>query len=193
MRILPFVRNVLLAGAIATAFMAPAGAQEGAPTTGRSIETLARVPLKSRAGARILLGSRIAPNKPTLIAIWASWCLPCVAEAPYLDKIRKDLGNGYNFLYVNRSEGNPDPDQPRAAVAQFLARTRMNDVDYVVADVQAYGQIVGADMSNIPEGKVGIPRVYLFDHDGRQIYTTFGFRDEDSSELEQRVKEAMAR
>jgi thiol-disulfide isomerase/thioredoxin len=172
--------------------MAAIPAQQDPPTAGRSIETLARVKIKSRTGEHILLGSRIGQGKPTLISIWATWCLPCVVEAPYLDAIRKDLGRGYNFVYINRSEGSPDPNQPPEVIAQYLARAGMSDVDYVVADVKAYRQIVGADMATIPDGLVGIPRVYLFDRNGRQIYTRLGFSAAGGAELERRVRQAMA-
>jgi thiol-disulfide isomerase/thioredoxin len=185
-------RRIILPVVLGLSVMAPAPARENPPTMGRSIETLARVKMTSRNGANILLGSRISQGKPTLVSIWATWCLPCVVEAPYLDKIRKDLGSGYNFVYINRSEGNPDPNQPPAAIAQYLARAGMGDIDYVVADVNAYRQIVGADMANIPDGLVGIPRVYLFDRNGRQIYTRLGFTAAGGVELEQRVRQAMA-
>jgi hypothetical protein len=69
----------------------------------------------------------------------------------------------------------------------------MTDVGYVVADVKAYQQIVGADMKNIPDGKVGIPRVYLFDAKGRQIFTAYGFYGSEGPALEQRVKQAVAK
>jgi len=186
-------RMFLGAGALCAAIAMPAAAQQRAATDGRSIATLARVPLKSRRGAPIALGSRIAPGKPTLISIWASWCPPCIVEAPYLAKIRKDLGDRYNFVYVNRREGNPDPAQPAAAIAQFLQRGGLTDSDYVVADVAAYRQIVAADMKDIPDGKVGIPRVYLFDSKGRQVYTAYGFEPSEGPALEARVKRAMAK
>jgi thiol-disulfide isomerase/thioredoxin len=179
--------------AVALVAATPAAAQDNAPTMGRSVATLARVPLKARSGTSISLGSRVASGKPTLIAIWASWCPPCIAEAPYFAKMRKDLGGGYNFLYVNRQDGNPDPDQPPEAVAQFLGRAGLGDVDYVVADVKAYRQIVGPDIKTIPDGLVGIPRVYLFDRNGRQIYTAFGFDPADALAVERRLQQAMAR
>ena len=185
-------RRFILSAVVGLSLLAPVSAQENAPTMGRSIDTLARVKMTSRNGARILLGSRIDQGKPTLISVWATWCLPCVVEAPYLDKIRKDLGSGYNFVYINRSEGSPDPNQPPAAIAQYLARAGMSDVDYVVADLNAYRQIVGADMANIPDGKVGIPRLYLFDRNGRQIYTRLGFGAAGGAEIERRVRQAMA-
>lgn len=186
------VRNMVLTVALAVASTAPATAQETAPTTGRSIATLAQVMVKTRDGKAIPLSSRIKPGKPTLVSIWASWCPPCIAEAPYLNKIRKDLGSGYNFLYINRSEGSPDRTQPPAAIAQFLTRAGMSDIDYVVADVDGYRQIIGKDINDIPEGKVGIPRVYLFDAQGRQVHTAYGFGDGGGPELEARVRRAMA-
>ncbi|RMB34567.1 thiol-disulfide isomerase/thioredoxin [Sphingomonas sp. PP-F2F-G114-C0414] len=186
------MRTTVLAVALTAFSIAPAVAQETAPTTGRSITTIAQVMVKTREGKAIPLGSRITPGKPTLVSIWASWCPPCIAEAPYLNKIRKDLGSGYNFLYINRSEGSPDRTQPPAAIAQFLQRAGMSDIDYVVADVDAYRQIIGKDIKDIPDGKVGIPRVYLFDAKGRQIHTAYGFGDGGGPELEARVKRAMA-
>jgi thiol-disulfide isomerase/thioredoxin len=186
------VRRLILAGFMILA-MTPAAAQDQAVTAGRSIATLTRVPLKSRNGAHILLGSRIRRGKPTLISIWSSWCPPCIAEAPYLNQLRKDLGGGFNFIYVNRVEGDPDPEQPPEATARFLANAGLSDIDYVVADVPAARQILGEDVRDVPIGKVGVPRIYLFNRNGRQIFASYGFSPEDGPALEQRVREAIAR
>jgi thiol-disulfide isomerase/thioredoxin len=184
-------RGFMASAAILALAMTPAVAQETRSTMGRSVRTLARVPLKSRDGAPILLGSRVARGRPTLIAIWASWCGPCYGEALYLNRIRQELGGRYNFIYVKRRLNEPDPEQPPADVRRFLAFGGMADVDYVVADVPAYRQILGTDVGNVPGGKIGIPRVYLFDRHGRQIYATYGFSDAGGAELERRVREAV--
>ncbi len=184
-------RWFIMLAALAWSAATPAAEQDIAPTAGRSITSLSHISLKSRHGKRLQLASQIRAGKPTLIAFWASWCPPCVAEASYLVKIRKDLGGSYNFLYINRSDGDPDPNQPAEDVAQFLARTGMSDVDYLVANVSAYKQILGADFSQIPKGLVGLPRVYLFDSNGRQILTSLGFTPAEGQLLEQRVKEAI--
>ena len=188
-----FARNIVVAVALATCLMVPAAAQQAASTAGRSITTLARVPLKARDGTRILLGSRVTRGKPTLISIWSSWCVPCVVEAPYLNRLRKDLGGRYNFIYVNRMEGDPDPDQPPAATARFLADAGMSDVDYVTADVAASRRIIGTDVKDVPVGKVGVPRVYLFDRNGRQIYASYGFAAGDGAELERLLRQAVGK
>lgn len=186
-------RLAALMVATATLFIATGDARQRAPTMGRSIATLSKVPLKSKDGAAIQLGSRIAPGKPTLIAFWASWCMPCLIEAPYLRKIRAEHGDRYNFIYVNRREGNPDPDQPAVAVAQFLGRSGLDDTDYVIADVAAYRQLIGKDLRDIPEGKVGLPRIYLFDRQGRQIFTSYGFSQDEGPNLERLVRKAVAK
>lgn len=186
-----FLRLMVLPMVIGIALVVPSAAQQNAPTMGRSIDALAPVKMRSRDGSRILFGSRVSPGKPTLISIFATWCLPCVVEAPYLAQIRKDLGARYNFIYINRIEGNPDPNQPPAVITQYLARAGMSDVDYVTADAKAYRQIVGADIATIPDGLVGIPRVYLFDRDGRQIYTRLGFQASEGRRLERMVRQAV--
>lgn len=170
-----------------------AAVEAPAPTAGRAIATVTKVPVTTRDGKRVPLGSRIQPGKPTLISFWASWCAPCLAEAPWLNRLRRQYAGRYNFLYVNRREGEPDTFQPPAAMAQFLTRAGMADVDYVSVDVAGYERIVGRDMAQIPEGKVGIPRVYLFDARGKQVWTAYGFSDEEGPQLEQRLRGAMQR
>lgn len=179
-------------GAVALMVAAPACGSP-APTDGRSVAEIGTVPLVARSGKRLTLNDRITPGRPTLVSMWASWCLPCLVEAPWLDRMRKRYSRRYNFLYINRSEGIPDPMQPPAANQRFLARAGLADVDYVFADVKAFERIVGADMTSIPEGKVGIPRVYLFDAKGRQIYTAYGFSDAEGPALEKRLQQAMVR
>lgn len=170
---------------------ASASALEAAPTAGRSITSLAAVPLRAPGGAPVTLGSRVVGGKPTLISIWASWCPPCIAEAPHLAAMRRHLGSRYNFISINRRVGDPDPDQPPEAVARFLARAGLGDADYVIADDAAYRRILGADLKNIPKGKIGIPRVYLFDRHGRQIHTAIGFEEADAPALERRLSRAI--
>lgn len=185
-------RSIASAVALVALAMPPAVAQEAGTNMGRSVRVLAKIPLKSRSGAPILLGSRIAPGKPTLIAIWASWCVPCYGEARHLDKLRKEFGGRYNFIYVNRQLADPDPEQPAGDIKTFLDYGNMADVDYVFADIPAYRAILGTDVGSVPGGKIGIPRVYLFDRKGKQVYARYGFGPEDGAELERQVREAVA-
>lgn len=39
-----------------------------------------------------------------LINFWASWCAPCVAEMPSLDRLYKDFGDRVQFLFVAKDQ-----------------------------------------------------------------------------------------
>lgn len=45
---------------------------------------------------------------PIVVNKWASWCAPCVAEAPDLQKSAKKYGNRVAFLGVNVFDSNAD-------------------------------------------------------------------------------------
>ncbi len=94
-------------------------------------------------------------GEPRLLNIWASWCLPCIAEAPQLEALRDE---GVEII------GIAVRDEPEN-VADFLAR---------------YGNPytrIGAD--NISElmieiGASGVPETYVIDADGNIRYQHIG-------------------
>ena len=181
------------AGAATPGAVAPDSGGASRPATiGRPIAAITGIVLHDRRGGRVTLGTRVLRGKPTLISVWAAWCPPCRAEAPMLNQLRHGFGPSYNFVYINRRAGNPDPDQPQTSVDGFLARGGLSDVDYLVADVPTYQKIIGADAGAIPAGKVGIPRVYLFDRRGREIFTHYGFDDGDGQKLHDLLARAIA-
>ena len=47
-------------------------------------------------------------GKVTLVNIWATWCIPCRAEMPAMEKLYQELGpKGLRILAVSIDEGNP--------------------------------------------------------------------------------------
>lgn len=45
---------------------------------------------------------------PTVINIWASWCVPCRKELPILAKANREYGDAVRFIGVDYQDENPD-------------------------------------------------------------------------------------
>lgn len=88
-------------------------------------------------------------SKPTVLVFWASWCGPCVKEAPEVARIAKSYGSRINVVGINVGE------QP-AQAAQ--AAKRLGIVWPVVLDVD--GSIQKAYQVS------GIPLVLIVDQEG---------------------------
>ncbi|HEV8151188.1 MAG TPA: TlpA disulfide reductase family protein [Gemmatimonadales bacterium] len=77
-----------------------------------------------------------AGGKVTLINIWATWCIPCRAEMPAIEKLYRELGpKGLRVLAVSIDEGN-------------------------AADVQSFVQELGLSFEILHDQSGEIQRVY---------------------------------
>lgn len=101
-------------------------------------------------------------GKPVLIDFWATWCAPCVAAMPNLEKIYKQgKDKGLVLLSV-------DQDESASKAAGFLAKKgyswqNFHDVDGAIAKLM---------------GSTPIPRAVLIDARGTIVYDGTG-ADED--------------
>ena len=62
--------------------------------------------LADPAGKKLDLPS--LKGQPLLINLWATWCAPCVAELPALDKLAGTLDGKVRVLTVNQDTGQPE-------------------------------------------------------------------------------------
>lgn len=111
-------------------------------------------------------------GKPRLLNIWASWCLPCIAEAPQLDALRQQ---GVDITSVAIR------DQP-ADVAQFLASYG-----------NPYTRIGADDRSEVQLGigSSGVPETFVIDGQGIIRYQHIGdIRAEHVPMLLEKLREA---
>lgn len=111
-------------------------------------------------------------GKPKLLNFWASWCIPCIAEAPQLEQLHRA---GIPIIgVVNR-------DTPEA-VTQFLEK---NGNPY-----QALGK---DDLSEVmlAIGAQGLPETFVIDGKGKIIYQHIGdIRPEHVPMLLEKLKDA---
>lgn len=105
-----------------------------------------------------------AGGQPRLLNIWASWCLPCIAEAPHLEALK---GQGVEIVGVAIRDRPED-------VANFLARYG-----------NPYARIGADDISEVQLaiGSSGVPETFVIDAAGVIRYQHIGDIREDDVAL----------
>ena len=111
-------------------------------------------------------------GSPRLLNIWASWCLPCIAEAPQLAALE---AAGVDIVGVAIR------DKP-ADVARFLARHG-----------NPYSRIGADDLSalQLEIGSSGVPETFVIDGEGTITYQHIGdIREADVATLLEELQDA---
>lgn len=111
-------------------------------------------------------------GKPRLLNVFASWCIPCVAEAPHLETLRRQ---GVDIVAIAIRDRPQD-------VARFLANYG-----------NPYSRIGADDLSEVQLaiGSSGVPETFVVDGQGIIRYQHIGdIRASDVPLLMQKLAEA---
>ena len=97
----------------------------------------------------------MANGRPKLLNVWASWCLPCIAEAPHLETLRRQGAEIVGVAIRDRPED----------VARFLDRYG-----------NPYTRIGADDLSEVQLGigSSGVPETFVVDGNGVIRYQHIG-------------------
>jgi thiol-disulfide isomerase/thioredoxin len=106
-------------------------------------------------------------GRVVLVNFWATWCGPCVAEMPALDRLQAQLG-GEDFAVVTLSE-----DRNPAVIAPFY---ETHGLDHLKRYHDPSGAVSRAF------GIRGLPTSVLIDRQGREVGRLEGPAEWDSSE-----------
>lgn len=123
-------------------------------------------------GGQSVASADFKTGEPKLLNIWASWCLPCIAEAPHLEKLREGGAEIIGIAIRDRPED----------VAGFLAQYG-----------NPYAKVGGDDMSavQLELGSSGVPETFVIDGEGIIRYQHIGdVRARDVPDLLARLEEA---
>jgi len=110
-------------------------------------------------------------GEPRLLNIWASWCLPCIAEAPHLERLKEE---GVEIIGIAVRDKPED-------VATFLSRHG-----------NPYTRIGADDISELmlEIGASGVPETYVIDAQGNIRYQHIGdIREETVPLLLEKLEE----
>lgn len=111
-------------------------------------------------------------GKPTLLNIFASWCVPCIAEAPQLLALRQA------GVEINAIASRDTPED----VANFLNRWG-NPYSRIGTDTTSKVQLA--------IGSSGVPETFVIDGDGIILYQHIGeIRQEDVPKLLKLLEDA---
>ncbi len=102
------------------------------------------------------LSNAAFPGELTLVNVWASWCVPCADEVPFLEQLSKD--KRIKLVGINYKD-------PTDNARRFLNRYGN---PFVAVGVDASGR------TSIDWGVYGVPETYLIGRDGHIAYKLVG-------------------
>ncbi len=136
-----------------------------------------KAPLLS--GATFDMGAHLG-KKPIVLTFWASWCAPCIKEAPHLARLYRRYGKqGVVFAAVSIDAASDHAKLRKVVAAQKLPYPVPLDPNGEV--LAKYGR--GAS----------IPLTFVISRTGAVAYAHQNFKPGDEGALENAIKGALAR
>ena len=158
----PLVLFALVFGLVASGLLKPGDRTVHSAMVGKPVPVLT---LPALLPGKPGIASTELKGKPRLLNVFASWCIPCIAEAPQLMKL-KQAGVEIDAIAIR--------DTPEAVQA-FLARN--GDPYARIGDDKA-------SRAQLALGSSGVPETFVIDTGGRIAYQHIGdIREDDVTKL----------
>ncbi|WP_242119268.1 TlpA family protein disulfide reductase [Aestuariivivens sediminicola] len=120
-----------------------------------------------------VLNFKVFKGKVVLVNFWATWCPPCIAEMPNLQRLYDDYHSRVEFLFVTNDEF--------STINQFLQK---NGYSFSVYRSLSNDR----DMFNVKS----IPRTFLIDKTGRIIIDKSGASNWNSQKVRQIIDDLIS-
>lgn len=125
-------------------------------------QSIPDVKVEDAAGKTVTLRSLVDGKSPFVITFWASWCKPCLRELAALEEAAPDWAGKYPLRIYAVSVD----DSRSIAAAKALAAASDWPVTVLFDTKQALKQAFKIS---------SIPHVFVFDKDGKQVWTHMGY------------------
>lgn len=166
----PLVLFALVFALVASGLIKPADRMVHSAMVGKPLPQMAMKPLLATKPG--IATTDFATGKPRLLNVFASWCIPCIAEAPQLLALKR-AGVEIDAIAIR--------DSPEA-VQDFLAR---NGDPYARIGDDPTGK------AQIALGSSGVPETFLIDGKGRIVDQHIGdIRADDIPEILRKLEAA---
>ena len=116
-------------------------------------------------------------GRPVLVNFWATWCAPCRAEMPSLDRLQAKLGPRLTILAISEDR------RGAAVVDPFMARMKLESLA-----VYLDSKNDAMDAFNLR----GLPTSILIDRDGRMVWRVEGGADWTGAEADAKLAPYLA-
>lgn len=64
-------------------------------------------------------------EKPVLVNFWATWCIPCIEEFPYIMKLKENYSDEFELIFVSG-----DFEEAKEEAKEFLKEQNVNFTTY---------------------------------------------------------------
>ncbi len=112
------------------------------------------------AGQQLAMRSLI--GQPVLVNLWATWCAPCVAELPALDKLAASQAGKLKVLTISQDSGQPEK------AGEFLKQRGVTRLEPWLDPKSDLAFHYGAET---------LPATILYDAKGREVWRIYGPRE----------------
>ncbi|WP_022681925.1 TlpA family protein disulfide reductase [Sphingobium bisphenolivorans] len=116
-------------------------------------------------------------GKPMLVNLWATWCAPCVAEMPTLDKVAADYGKkGLAVLTISQDS------QGEQVIKPFFEKHPLPHLKGWIDPENQFGFHYGTGM---------LPTTVIYDAQGKEMARVIGAMNWNSEEARALIEAAL--
>ena len=109
-------------------------------------------------------------DRPIVLNVWASWCIPCRSEAPLLDRAAAEFGREMRFIGLNVRDA-------QSGAREFIAEF------FPDAEIEHFFDRQGVVPGTVG-GNRGVPITLFFSDVGELVKVHFGIIDERALALQ---------